>query len=99
MRPQIELPTNEIAQVCRKYYVHELALFGSVLRDDFKPSSDIDLLVDFFPDAQIGFMAFSRMQRELTELLHRPVDLVSKNGLKPQIRQNILANLQVIYAA
>jgi len=99
MRTKFEIPIIEIAQACQKHKIRELALFGSALREDFKPSSDVDLLVTFEPDAQIGFLAFSKIQREFAGLFHRPVDLVSKNGLNPRIRQAVLADARVIYAA
>ena len=75
-----------------------LELFGSVLRADFRPDSDVDVLVEFEPGARIGFVALGRMQRELTALFERPVDLVPKDGLKPVIRQDVLASTEVIYA-
>ncbi len=99
MKKNVVLPELEIKKLCQHYRVRELALFGSVLRDDFNVGSDIDVLVEFEPEAQIGFITLSRMQRELANLFHRPVDLVPKGGLKPQIRQNVLSSAQVIYAA
>lgn len=93
------LPINEIRELCRRYHVRELALFGSALSGDFTKDSDIDFLVEFEPEAEIGFLTLSRMQRELTELLNRPVDLVSKQGLKPWIRQTVLSSVEVLYAA
>jgi hypothetical protein len=93
------LPIDEIKVLCRKYNVRELALFGSALRDDFGPASDVDLLVDFKPEATVGFIALSKMRRELAAVFRRPVDLVPKSGLKPRIRQEVLASAQVIYAA
>jgi predicted nucleotidyltransferase len=70
-----------------------------VLREDFGQHSDIDLLVDFEPGARIGLLAYAAVQRELSELLGRPVDLVTRRGLKPLIAQAILANAQIVYAA
>ncbi|MBW2011809.1 MAG: nucleotidyltransferase domain-containing protein, partial [Deltaproteobacteria bacterium] len=64
-----------------------------------RPDSDVDILVEFEPDAQVGFIILGRMQRELSELLHRPVDLVPKNGLKPEIRETVLSSAEVIHAA
>jgi len=96
---RIDLQVDQLADLCRRYQVNELALFGSVLRDDFRPDSDIDVLVTFEPTAKIGFIAFNRMQRELSDLLGRPVDLVPKNGLKPLIKQDVLAEAEVIYAS
>jgi predicted nucleotidyltransferase len=94
-----ELPVEQIAAICRQYHVRELSIFGSALTDRFGPASDLDLLVVFEPDAEIGFLALAKMQRELSELVRRPVDLVSKAGLKPTIRHSVVACAQVIYAA
>ncbi len=94
-----DLPFNEISRLCQRYQVQELAVFGSFLRDDFTSTSDIDFLVEFDPDAEIGFLALSRMARELSELISRQVDLVPKSGLKPMIREQILAGARVLYAA
>ncbi len=73
-------------------------MFGSVLRADFRPDSDVDVLVEFEPSARIGFLALGRMQRELAALFERPVNLVPKDGLKPVIRREVLASTEVIYA-
>lgn len=94
----IEIPEDRIAELCRRYQVRELALFGSVLRKDFRPESDIDFLVEFEPSAQVGFLTLAKLQRELSELLHRAVDLVPKHGLKPIIRQSVLESAEVVYA-
>jgi predicted nucleotidyltransferase len=93
------LPSEEIKNLCQRYRVRELALFGSVLRDDFHADSDVDLLVEFEPDVPVGFMTLARMQRELSAILHRQVDVVPKGGLKPRIRQAVLASAEVLYAA
>jgi predicted nucleotidyltransferase len=94
-----ELPLDSISAFCRRYRVRELALFGSALRADFRPDSDLDILVEFDQDAQVGLLQLARMQRELTALLGRQVDLVPKRGLKPLIRADVLRNAQVLYAA
>ena len=94
-----DLPLREIEKLCRQYRVHELALFGSVLGDKFNAQSDVDLLVEFEPDAQVSFVTLSRMQRELSTLFHRRVDLVPKTGLKPRIRHAVLDTAEVVYAA
>src|SRR6266567_1304306 len=96
---KIEFPMEEITALCSRNKVRELALFGSVLRDDFRPDSDIDILVEFDQDAEIGFMTLARLARELSALLHRRVDLVPKTGLKPRIRGEVLARSKVLYAA
>lgn len=98
-QPRLPIPTAEIADFCRRHRIHHLGLFGSVLRDDFRPDSDVDVLVEFEPEAKVGLMALSQMQRELSELIQRPVDLVLRQGLKPVIRASVLASEQVVYAA
>lgn len=96
---KIDLPLDKISGICQDYRVRELSVFGSFLGDDFRPDSDIDLLVEFAPDAEIGFLAFARMARELSGILQRPVDLVPKSGLKPKIRDKVLSDRKVLYAA
>lgn len=97
-RPRIPIPQDEIVRFCLRNQVRSLALFGSVLRDDFGPDSDVDILVDFEPDAAVGLLALGRMQRELSALLARPVDLVPRQGLKPRIRAGVLASSEELYA-
>ena len=96
---KVDIPVNEVADFCRRHQIRGLALFGSVLREDFSPGSDIDVLVEFEPDAQVGFITLSQMRRELSEILRRPVDLVPKVGLKPRIRETVLSSAETIYAA
>ena len=88
-----------IAEICRLHDVRELSVFGSAVTHDSGPESDVDLLVSFHPDARATFLTLARMQRELEELLERKVDLVPKDGLKPLIRDHVLATAQVLYAA
>lgn len=95
---RIPIPEQQVADLCQRYQVRSLALFGSVLRADFHSGSDVDVLVDFNPDAQIGLIALARLQRELADLLGRPVDLVPRRGLKAAIRDSVLANSENIYA-
>ena len=95
---KIDLPQRQIADFCRRHHIRELALFGSVLRDDFGPESDIDILVEFEPTAEIDLFEYSGMRLELMELLGRPVDLVTPSGLKPLIKDSILESRSVIYA-
>ncbi|HCQ02965.1 MAG TPA: nucleotidyltransferase [Candidatus Latescibacteria bacterium] len=95
----LTISQKDIHRFCRQYHVRELVLFGSALRDDFDSNSDVDLMVDFEPEAQVGFLTLSRMQRELATIFQRPVDLVSKAGLKPIVRQEVLSNVQVLYAS
>ncbi len=99
MKSKIEIPKDEIAKFCHRNHIRKLSLFGSVLREDFHPGSDVDVLVEFEQEAQIGFMALGRIRRELSQLLQRQVDLVSREGLKPLIRESVLSNSEVVYAA
>ncbi|HEY0512477.1 MAG TPA: nucleotidyltransferase family protein [Thermoanaerobaculia bacterium] len=97
---RVPLPLDLIEHFCRKWRIEEMALFGSVLRDDFSPESDVDVLVTFFPKAQLSLWDFVEMKEELQEILHRPVDLVSKGGLRnPFRRHEILNTRQIVYAA
>jgi len=98
-RTQIKIPKRELADFCRRYQVEKLALFGSVLGNSFRADSDVDVLVSFQPNAHIGFITFSRMQRELAGLFQRPVDLVPMDGLKPVIRESVLSDIEEVYAA
>lgn len=90
---------QDLTPFCRKYQVQELALFGSALRGDDGPESDVDILVSFRPGAHVTFLTLARMQRELEAMVGRKVDLVPKDGLKALIRDDILATAQVLYAA
>lgn len=95
----MSIPIEPLADFCRRHGVQELALFGSATTGAFRPDSDIDLLVTFRPEARVGFLTLARMQRELESLLGRKVDLVPKEGLKPVIRDSVLASARVLYAA
>jgi uncharacterized protein len=97
--PGIVLPEAEISEICRRHRVRELSLFGSAVRGEMRPESDIDLLVDFFPDARPSLFDLIGMMNELTDLLGRKVDLGVKRALKPRYRDRILAEAHVIYAA
>jgi predicted nucleotidyltransferase len=94
-----DLPVDKIIDFCKRNRVQELALFGSTLTERFSGESDIDLLITFQPGARVGFLALARAQRELEDLLGRKVDLVPKGGLKPAIRDSVLASARVLYAA
>jgi predicted nucleotidyltransferase len=97
---RLPLPLGVIEAFCRRWQIGEMALFGSVLREDFSPESDVDVLVTFSPQAQLGLLDFVAMKEELEEMLHRRVDLVSKGGLRnPFRRHEILTTRQIIYAA
>jgi hypothetical protein len=94
----LTLPMGRIAEICRKYRVKELAVFGSAARGDMRPDSDLDLLVEFLPEAKIGW-EFFELEEELARALARKVDLGSKRSLKPWVRQDVLRDARIIYAA
>jgi uncharacterized protein len=96
-RVKIKVPKKDLAEFCRRFQVKRLALFGSVLGSNFHAESDVDVLVSFQPNARVGFITLSRMQRELSGLFNRPVDLVQMEGLKPVIRDSVLANIEEVY--
>lgn len=100
---QIELPHDEVVAFCHKWRIAELAVFGSVLRPDFGPESDVDVLIAFSADANWGLFDHVRMEQELSQMLQRPVDLVSRRAIESShnwIRRNeILRTAEVIYAA
>ena len=97
---RITLPQKNIEKFCRKWKISEMALFGSVLSEDFRPDSDIDVLVSFKNDAGWGLFEFVDMVDELKAIFGRKVDLVEKDSLRnPFRRQAILAGNEVIYAA
>src|SRR6266851_2495153 len=74
----LEVPKQAVADFCRRWNIAELALFGSVLRPDFRPDSDVDVLVTFFPEAHWTLLDYVQMEQELAGILGRPVDLVSR---------------------
>lgn len=90
--------SDAIGEICRRYGVRELLLFGSALRPDFNPDSDIDLLVEFDPTVRIGLVQFIRLKHELESLFNRKVDLVPKHGLKSLVRENVLHEAKLVYA-
>lgn len=92
------VPRDQIADFCRRNHIRWLALFGSAVRTDFRPDSDVDVLVEFEPGTPVTLFTLSRLQRELESIFARPVDFVLKDGLKRRIRDSVLASAQVIYA-
>jgi hypothetical protein len=97
---RINLPKEKIAEFCRQWKITEFALFGSVLRDDFGPDSDIDVLVTFQDDAPWSMWDLLDMRKELKDLFGRNVGIVEKGALRNPFRKhNILNSMEVIYAA
>ena len=92
----VSIPHEAIADFCRRNHILKMSLFGSVLRNDFPPHSDIDVLVEFEPGRTPGF-GFVRIQRELSEMLERKVDLNTPGFLCHHIRDRVLSEAEVIY--
>jgi predicted nucleotidyltransferase len=96
------IPLDEIAGFCQRWKIRELALFGSALRDDFGPDSDLDILVTFATGADWGMLDHVQMQQELQALLQRNIDLISKRALERSRnwlrRQEILSTAQVLFS-
>jgi len=95
------LPLSELKEFCRQWRICELAFFGSILRVDFHPESDIDIMISFYPSTRWGLLAHTQMQHELAQILQRPVDLVTKRGVENSanwiIRERILENARVLF--
>jgi len=98
MQHHLEIPREEIAEFCRRNHIRRLALFGSVLREDFRPESDVDVLVEF-EEGHVPGLRFFRLQRELSSLLGRQVDLHTPRSLSPYFRDRVLAEADVRYDA
>ena len=101
--PRIPIPRDKIAAFCNQWKIAELSLFGSVLRDDFRPDSDVDVLVSFAAEANWGLFDHVKMQDDLSAILGRKVDLVSKRAIERSHnwirKQRILDSAEVCYAA
>jgi predicted nucleotidyltransferase len=95
----IEIPEQALADFCQRNRIRRLSLFGSILRDDFKPESDIDVLVEFEPGARVGLIKLAGMEIELCELLGRKVDLNTLGFLSPTYRDRVLSEARVQYDA
>ena len=95
----IEVPEERIREFCEKHRIRKLSLFGSVLRDDLTPASDIDVLIEFEPGHCVGFIRLGIMEEELSELLNRKVDLNTAGLLSPYFRDEALSEAETIYDA
>jgi uncharacterized protein len=95
---RIEVPGDKLADFCRKNNVRKLAFFGSVLRDDFKPTSDVDVLIEFLPGMPMGFMGMARLELELSDILGRKVDLRTPAELSRYFREEVINGAEVQYA-
>ena len=98
IRSELEIIKDKIAEFCKKNHIRKLSLFGSVLRDDFKPNSDVDMLVEFVPEYVPGFITLAGMEIELGEIMGRKVDLRTAQDLSPYFRQEVVESAVIQYA-
>ena len=98
MAVKIPVPQDKISDFCKRHSIRKLSLFGSVLRDDFMPDSDIDVLIEFEPGAVAGFLRLASMENELSEILKRKVDLRTPAELSRYFRQEVLESAETQYA-
>ncbi|HEY9668773.1 MAG TPA: nucleotidyltransferase domain-containing protein [Coleofasciculaceae cyanobacterium] len=97
----LAIPGESLTKLCQRWQIIELSLFGSILREDFNADSDVDLLVKFSEEARITFFDLDVIEQQLSQLFHRPVDVVTKSAIErshnPIRRKNILENSKLIY--
>ena len=91
------IPIQAIKAFCERHPICRLELFGSVLRDDFSPDSDVDVLVEFVPDSGVTYLDMVAMQEELAVLLGRPVDLLTPGALSQHFREQVLSSAETVY--
>lgn len=97
MSTRIHIPRDQVAAFCRRNHIRRLALFGSVLRDDFTEDSDIDILVEFEPNHLVGFLGLAGMEIELSQILGRQAEIHTVPGLNPRFRDEVLQVAEVQY--
>jgi uncharacterized protein len=97
MAARLAIDAAEIAAFCQRHHIRKLALFGSVLRDDFRPDSDVDVLVEFAPEARITLFDMVDLEQELTAIIGRRVDLRTPGDLSRYFRQRVLDTAEVLY--
>ena len=97
MTSQIQVPQEAIAAFCRRHQIRRLAFFGSVLRDDFGPDSDVDVLVEFEPGARVGLITLAGMEIQLSQLLGRRAEMHTLKGLNPHFRDEVLQAAEAQY--
>lgn len=96
-RARIDIPKRHIADFCQRHHICRLSLFGSILRNDFNPESDVDVLVEFERGTRVGLIRLARLELELGEILGRKVDLNTPGFLSKYYREQILAEAEVQY--
>jgi predicted nucleotidyltransferase len=97
MKAELNIPKVQIEAFCRRNHIRRLALFGSVLRDDFSPDSDVDVLVEFEPEARVGLITLAGMEIELSRILGRKAEIHTAKGLNQHFRKQVLENAEVQY--
>jgi predicted nucleotidyltransferase len=97
LNQHLTIPYDEIAAFCQRHHIRKLSLFGSVLREDFSEDSDVDVLVEFEPDAHVGLFGMGEIQMELTEMLGREVDLKTEGFLSRYFRQKVVDTAVTLY--
>lgn len=98
MNAIVQVDRERIAEYCRRHRILRLSLFGSVLGDNFGPESDVDILVEFAPDAKVGLIRLSGMEIELSRILGRKADIRTAQDLSRYFREGVLAQAEVVYA-
>jgi predicted nucleotidyltransferase len=96
-RARIEIPGDRLDELCRRRNIRWMALFGSVLRDDFRPESDIDVLIEFEPGHRYTYFTLAQIERELSDVLGRTVDLHIPKDLHPFLRDKVLEQAEAVY--
>ena len=99
MSPKVPVDSEKLAEFCRRHHIRKLSLFGSVLTDRFRPESDLDFLMEFEPHEGPGYFGLARIERELSELVGRKVDLRTPLELSRYFRDEVIAGAQVQYSA
>jgi uncharacterized protein len=96
---RVNFPMDAVADICRRYGVQRLSLFGSILRDDFSADSDVDLLVEFLPQTRIGLIGMANMESELGQVIGRKVDLRTPRDLSRFFREQVISQARLLHAA
>ena len=99
MSPEIDIDRDAVRAFCQRHRIRRLALFGSVLRDDFRPGSDVDVLVEFEPSARVGLLTLAGLELELGQLIGQAVDLNTPGFLNRHFRDQVLSEAEVVYDA
>ena len=99
MSPRLHIPRDKVAAFCRKHRIRRFSLFGSVLRDDFGPDSDVDVVAEFTPDARFGLFELVDMQDELSAIVGRKADIHEFRSLRPWMQEEVAASMELFYEA